>query len=60
MLSLVEVLGAELNKKASAIFSHNVAGIVDGVIKTNSIAQEEPEDVSRVKVRILSYTDTDT
>lgn len=60
MLSLVEVLGAELNKKASLIFSHNLAGIVDGVIKTSSIAQEEPEDVGRVKVKILSFADSDT
>ncbi|CAM9405285.1 unnamed protein product, partial [Sphacelaria rigidula] len=44
MLTLVEVLGAELNKKSTMIFRHNVVGIVEGVIKTSSIAQEEPED----------------
>lgn len=60
MLTLVEVLGAELNKKASMIFLHNLKGIVEGVVKTSSVAQDEPEDVGRVGVRILTGSSSDT
>lgn len=60
MLTLVEVLGAELNKKSTMIFRHNVVGIVEGVIKTSSIAQEEPEDVGNVEVEILKGSESDT
>ncbi len=60
MLSLIEVLGPELNKKATVIYRHNVMGLVEGVIKTSNIAQDEVEDVSRIGVKIFGGTETDT
>lgn len=60
MLTLVEVLGAELNKKAAMIFRHNLTGIVENVIRTSAMAQEEPEDVGRVGVKILNGSEADT
>lgn len=60
MLTLIEVLGPELDKKATVIFRHNVMGIVESVIKTSSIAQDEVEDVARIGVKILGGGETDT
>ncbi|CAM9311005.1 unnamed protein product [Laminaria digitata] len=60
MLTLIEVLGPELDKKATLIYRHNVTGIVEGVIKTSAIAQEEAEDVARIGVKILSGSESDT
>lgn len=60
MLTLVEVLGPELDKKATHIYRHNLTGIVEGVIKTSAIVQEEPNDVARVGVKILAGSENDT
>lgn len=60
MLTLVEVLGAELNKKFSLIFRHNLTGIVESVIRTSAIAQEEPEDVGRIGVELVQGSGGDT
>lgn len=60
MLTLIEVLGPELDKKATQIYRHNVTGIVEGVIKTSTIAQDEAEDVARIGVKILSGSESDT
>lgn len=59
MLTLVEVLGPELDKKASHIYRHNLTGIVDSVIKTSTILQDEAEDIARVGVKILSGSESD-
>eukprot|EP00904_Undaria_pinnatifida_P002799 jgi/Undpi1/1251/HiC_scaffold_108.g14165.m1 len=60
MLTLIEVLGPELDKQATQIYRHNVTGIVEGVIKTSTIAQDEAEDVARIGVKILSGSASDT
>ncbi|CAM9810962.1 unnamed protein product, partial [Ectocarpus sp. 8 AP-2014] len=60
MLTLIEVLGPELDKKATVIYRHNVMGIVEGVIKTSAILQDEAEDVARIGVKIFSGSESDT
>lgn len=60
MLSLMEVLGPELDKKATIIYRHNVMALVEGVIKTSNIKHDEAEDVARVGVKIFGGTETDT
>lgn len=60
MLTLVEVLAAELNKKSSLIFGHSLGGVVESVIKTSVMAQENQEDLSRVMVKIKGASDADT
>ncbi|CAN0413486.1 unnamed protein product, partial [Ectocarpus sp. 12 AP-2014] len=60
MLTLIEVLGPELDKKATVIYRHNVMGIVEGVIKTSAILQDEAEDVARIGVKIFGGSESDT
>lgn len=60
MLSLIEVLGPELDKKATGIYVHNMTGLVEGVVKSSAIAQEEVEDVARIGVKILGGGETET
>ncbi|CAN0066536.1 unnamed protein product, partial [Ectocarpus sp. 13 AM-2016] len=37
MLTLIEVLGPELDKRATVTYRHNVVGIIEGVIKAGAI-----------------------
>lgn len=60
MLSLIEVLGPELDKKATVIYRHNVMGLVEGVIKTSSIPQDEVEDMAMIGVKVLGGSEKDT
>eukprot|EP00752_Nemacystus_decipiens_P006417 g5780.t2 len=60
MLNLIEVLGPELDKKATVIFRHNMTGLIESVIKTSSIAQDEVEDVGRIGVKILAAGERET
>ncbi|CBJ25656.1 conserved unknown protein [Ectocarpus siliculosus] len=60
MLTLIEVLGPELDKKATVIYRHNVMGIVEGAIKTSAILQDEAEDVARIGVKIFGGSESDT
>lgn len=60
MLSLMEVLGPELGKKATVIYRHNVMALVEGVIKTSNIAHDEAEDVARIGVKIFGGSESDT
>ena len=60
MLTLMEVLGPELDKKATVIYRHHMTGLIDSVIKTSTIAQDEVEDVARIGVKILAAGDRET
>ncbi|CAN0505638.1 unnamed protein product [Ectocarpus sp. 12 AP-2014] len=60
MLTLIEVLGPDLDKRATVIYRHNVIGIVEGVIKTGAILQDEAEDVARIGVKIVGGSESDT
>lgn len=60
MLNLIEVLGPELDKKATVIYRHNMTGLIESVIKTSSIAQDEVEDVARIGVKILAAGERET
>eukprot|EP00903_Cladosiphon_okamuranus_P012519 g11722.t2 len=60
MLNLIEVLGPELDKKATVIYRHNMKGLVESVIKTSAIAQDEVEDVARIGVKILAAGERET
>ncbi|CAM9365158.1 unnamed protein product, partial [Hapterophycus canaliculatus] len=60
MLNLIEVLGPELDKKATVIYRHKVMGLVEGVIKTTNLSQDEAEDVARVGVKIFGGSERDT
>lgn len=60
MLNLIEVLGPELDKKATVIYRHNVMEMIEGVIKTSTINPEEAEEVAKIGVKIFGGSESDT
>ncbi|CAM9606481.1 unnamed protein product [Scytosiphon promiscuus] len=60
MLNLIEVLGPELDKKATVIYRHNVMGLVEGVIKTSTIPPDEAEEVAMIGVKIFGGSEQHT
>lgn len=59
MVTLVEALGPELDKRACKLYVPKLDAIVDGIIKNSAIAQEESEDLSRIRATMFYSADSD-
>lgn len=59
MVSLVEALRPELDKKAFQLYVPRLDAIVDGIIKNSAIAQEESEDLARFRAAVFHSSDSD-
>ena len=50
---LLELLEDELNEPATALYPHNLAGILETAIRATNAQFEDPEILERLDVRLL-------